>query len=489
MTSMRLIFSALLIVGITSPVQAIDWPIAPQDQSQPLGNSYGEYQNYGGYPYFHPGIDILAPAGTPVYAIKAGFVKAVLTISAELHWRVAIGDSAGNAPCDGWLYAHLDEATIAVSEGEWVDEGQYLGDLVYWPVADFHHLHFVKIRHSGYVWDSDWQFIGNPLDELAIIDDTLPPRFLDAVSSRPFAFCQNESQSYFSEGESLAGEVDIICRADDRINSFWLVSPYRLEYRIEGDSSLPWTNSFCFTGELVWNSNVDVVYRDDAVCDTRGDYDYRWFYFNLTNNDGDSLIEASDRQLAWSTADFHNGNYTIYARAYDRAGNFAAESMTVSVENYFALDGTINCIDGNPENEGAVVTVVSSGQSDTTDGEGVYDIAMVGGGSQIIHFSRPGYETFDTTLVMNTHHQLDIALEPGYFVRGDAGYDGEINVGDVVYIINYVFNDGAVPVPYAAGDANSDGFVDIGDAVYLVNYIFNDGPPPEGVPKVFTSVW
>jgi len=61
---------------------------------------------------------------------------------------------------------------------------------------------------------------------------------------------------------------------------------------------------------------------------------------------------------------------------------------------------------------------------------------------------------------------------------GDANGDEIINVGDVVYLIGYVFNDGPPPVPLHAGDENCDDEVNVGDAVYLINHIFRDGPRP-----------
>jgi len=62
--------------------------------------------------------------------------------------------------------------------------------------------------------------------------------------------------------------------------------------------------------------------------------------------------------------------------------------------------------------------------------------------------------------------------------RGDANGDGILDVGDVVYLINYLFKSGPAPIPLDAGDANCDGIVDIGDVVYLINYLFKGGPPP-----------
>jgi hypothetical protein len=62
--------------------------------------------------------------------------------------------------------------------------------------------------------------------------------------------------------------------------------------------------------------------------------------------------------------------------------------------------------------------------------------------------------------------------------RGDANGDGAVDVGDVVFMIAYVFKGGPAPYPESAGDANCDGLPDVGDAVYLIAYIFKGGPPP-----------
>jgi hypothetical protein len=65
-------------------------------------------------------------------------------------------------------------------------------------------------------------------------------------------------------------------------------------------------------------------------------------------------------------------------------------------------------------------------------------------------------------------------------IPGDANGDGQINIGDAVYIISYVFKGGPAPFPYAtcSGDANCDCQCNIGDAVYLISFVFSGGPPP-----------
>jgi hypothetical protein len=66
---------------------------------------------------------------------------------------------------------------------------------------------------------------------------------------------------------------------------------------------------------------------------------------------------------------------------------------------------------------------------------------------------------------------------PG-FVRGDANADGIIDVGDVIYLVNYLYRHGTAPDPQALGDCNCDDLINLGDVVYLVSYLFKGGPPP-----------
>jgi hypothetical protein len=64
------------------------------------------------------------------------------------------------------------------------------------------------------------------------------------------------------------------------------------------------------------------------------------------------------------------------------------------------------------------------------------------------------------------------------FVRGDCNGNGTVEAGDVVYLINYLFQNGPSPDPLEAGDANCDSLVEPSDVVYLINYLFKGGPPP-----------
>lgn len=61
---------------------------------------------------------------------------------------------------------------------------------------------------------------------------------------------------------------------------------------------------------------------------------------------------------------------------------------------------------------------------------------------------------------------------------GDVNGDGGVDLGDAVFLLNYLFKAGSAPSPLAVGDVNGDCNVDIGDAIYLLNYLFKAGPSP-----------
>ncbi len=76
------------------------------------------------------------------------------------------------------------------------------------------------------------------------------------------------------------------------------------------------------------------------------------------------------------------------------------------------------------------------------------------------------------------------------FYRGDADASDELDISDVIYLINYLFQNGAAPIPYAdQGDVNADRMVDVADLVYLINYLFLDGSPPTDYVRFIPSMW
>ncbi len=65
-----------------------------------------------------------------------------------------------------------------------------------------------------------------------------------------------------------------------------------------------------------------------------------------------------------------------------------------------------------------------------------------------------------------------------FISRGDCDGDGDINVADLLYLVNYLFRSGPAPYPLEVGDVDCDELETVRDAVYLINYLFKSGFPP-----------
>jgi hypothetical protein len=95
----------------------------------------------------------------------------------------------------------------------------------------------------------------------------------------------------------------------------------------------------------------------------------------------------------------------------------------------------------------------------------------------------PGYDWYPLE-DPNTGMTLDMAFvitSTGVPVLcGDVNNDGVVNVGDAIYILNYLFKSGPTPIPsLCVGDVNNDDAVNVGDAIYILNWLFKSGPAPD----------
>ncbi len=64
------------------------------------------------------------------------------------------------------------------------------------------------------------------------------------------------------------------------------------------------------------------------------------------------------------------------------------------------------------------------------------------------------------------------------FIRGDANFDGLVDLSDAPFLQNYLSAGGSAPPCFDAADANDDGIVNVADAIFLYDYLFSGASAP-----------
>jgi len=325
----------------------IPWPFFPFDSMRTVWNHYEQHMGLGGTSsYLHQGLDLITPIGENTFSVVDGYVKLVLTLGGSSYWRMAISPEQVPGWSDGWLSAHLIQSTIQFDVGDTVNMHDYLGDIVQWS-GNWGHIHFVEIHDSGTVWlynDNEWGINFNPALALQPYPDTTPPYIDPVFSWSKFAFAVNESATYL-QPDSLFGEIDIIVKVVDYAgDSEWQQPAYTTWYTIkrvsDGQIIKPRTlgtilnHKYPFYETVWFEDYAGVIYQRDNTLLPSGWMDMqRNFYHNLTNNNGDSLVELSEKSLAFHTDNYTDGDYRIIIEVYDEAGNSDIDSMDVKFKN------------------------------------------------------------------------------------------------------------------------------------------------------------
>jgi hypothetical protein len=74
--------------------------------------------------------------------------------------------------------------------------------------------------------------------------------------------------------------------------------------------------------------------------------------------------------------------------------------------------------------------------------------------------------------------ELDFAPSGALFHRGDPDGSGLVDLGDPVFLLDYLFLGGAEPSCLESADVNNDGELGITDAVHLLGFLFGGWEPP-----------
>jgi len=325
-----------------------------------IGWSMQSYQDYGGSPYFHHGMDMMKVFGTHVYNRSGGQVVNIENYQPGnyLYWEVAILDPDGYI----WQYHHIYEPSIPQFiygkyneylidpvNGGFIDPDTYIGDIVEWPVwsygKQFNHIH-LNILGAGGVYVNGFEF-HNPLP------DTVGPEI------QGIGLLQN---GQIIPGNNVEGNYSLYVHARDLIlDDVYYLPPWEITFSVDGG---PQQTTWRF--DTLPGGADRYAYLNDfyVVPPTCGNYDCRDYYIDL------GFIPDSQYEFPAT-----GGEHTVDVTVSDYAGNLANQSFSFTVVG--PPQGTLVWQDDFETNLGWVTNpdgtdTATSGQWEWADPMGTY---------------------------------------------------------------------------------------------------------------------
>ena len=174
----------------------------------------------------------------------------------------------------------------------------------------------------------------------------------------------------------------------------------------------------------------------------------------------------------------HNGTVYIYAE-----GNSSGPGIVITQEVFYAdVIGWITIPLSSPVEINATkdlwISIETTGVSEENYYFGLGSPPGVNEKSMWFYNETDGWIQLTE---LNSGYSFDWfigAILSDELIPGDVDNSGAVDIDDVTYLLNYIFNGGPVPNPYCLGDVNCDDIVDIDDVAYLISYIFSGGPEP-----------
>jgi hypothetical protein len=332
--------------ALVSAQAAHGWPIEPMNSEHPIGNSFGEFQDFGGL-YQHTGIDILE---TPKFRAdgtedpSAPWVR--VTISGTVSYlKDKTGTTDNGTTIQGtdgityryWHMAHGSYHANYVTHynnGTAVAAGDRISKLYHWS-CDYHHLHYDLISGTNYL---------DPLADITPNPDPDPPEI------QAIGFAQDNSNPWVlfnSVGPGgctvVSGAADIVAQIRDRddagstlagADTLWV---HNVRWRACPDSTpaCAWQTTHAFDDmPTAWdvhgNASTSAYFSNRAPWDSDSNYcAATWLYGIVTNFSGGTPNVAGN----WNTSAIPDGSYSVSVEATDFTGSVTVRNARACVQN------------------------------------------------------------------------------------------------------------------------------------------------------------
>ena len=318
----------------------LSWPFAP-DSGARLYQTYGQAERIdwidpeSSSVNVHHGLDITAPAGTPVYAPMSGQATILFAEGMKSYTRgIAIRQIVDGKELVVELL-HLEESSIQLALGDFVQRGDLLGELAEWPAGQTYlpHLH-LAVGHADLDATDDGS--GNPRGFLRFVESRNPLTMLEApedlIAPRGVAFAQSGTPFSFFEAtpdedigwvrgpaldpRKLSGLVDFDIAVIDFERSTDGLPLAPLELRVEitamDHAAPPVARRIRFDKGSYAKGDADyVMYQPSPPSDPA--FVFRFAVFAKV----DGRVRDLEGLAPWDTRSVQPGRYRVTAHAFD----------------------------------------------------------------------------------------------------------------------------------------------------------------------------
>ena len=356
----------LLLAGKHTACAETTWPIQPVNVDHPIGNTLGEFIQSANGIYQHEGIDVLGdsydkrPDAPFVVVTVGGWLESVMMNPDSRDNYVLISGEDGK---HRYMYAHLEYTSIPIpiilhvnntpsSAGATQDElldraeswpklnkGDKLAKLSNLFPCDFDHVHYAVERVKN---DSSITLL-NPLLEIKPAPDSTLPEIAEIHLAQHNGNSRTEIPKNPDPAKctEVQGKVDIIAEVMDRDDAGSTlmgadnVGLHSLRWRACKTASCNWKSIQVFDemeAELAIPNNTETL----AHFSTKDPWKSTFNFCDGRPGNRTFMVPSS---LAagdtWNTnnGEFPNDEYEVTVQARDIAGNKAAKSIKVCVEN------------------------------------------------------------------------------------------------------------------------------------------------------------
>lgn len=354
-----------------------------------------------------------------------------------------------------WYDYYGSSAGSANSIRSTSDGGYIIGGTAY-------STYFASKLDSDFNEEWSWFFIGSDLYGQAAVEESDGFYLLAGYFSNAATLCKFEPGAGILAdidgfSDSGAAFFDIVKATDGNylaVGNTINASDQKAVYVVKVDGDM----------NLIWEKEIPPYYNSEEVA-----------YAVINTHDGGCVVAGVRDNIDGTSnclvSKVSSTGTHVWTNTYGDTGDDEAYAIHIADDNGFIIAGHSN---SNRNDYDPYIVITDS------NGSILQQFWVSEDGDQKIY----GMDiTLDDHIILagesdGDYYLAKIDIPTPSFMCGDVNADDDINVGDITYLVDYMFKGGPAPIPLESGDVDCQPGINVSDLVWLVDFVFRGGPEP-----------